>query len=294
MPVGASQLFSETAASEQQHNSASDRPPAQSHHQEPPSSNHNQHVHATGNILVSEPMEPMRSLKEAPLHQVVRDYLRLEGVNELSEFDWYAWPAILRGRHLYAMPESRDSTHLNGAGRVGEGEGGGGQQGSYSLFNSLSYLCPLLSLVLDETTAVRPENAVAERQQGQQHFGYVKKSMFRQAQNGPVLLIVCASGARAQQIIEIVKRVGEIALTCAGGMASERFSVRQPKSSRAPLRSLLIQGGGKEHQYDVPLLNGVCAKLYIALFLIFFSFSSFLTFARIMNPDVCENLFKEL
>jgi DNA repair protein RadC len=37
----------------------------------------NQLALPTGNILVSEPIEPMRSLKEAPLHQVVRDYLRL-------------------------------------------------------------------------------------------------------------------------------------------------------------------------------------------------------------------------
>ena len=49
-------------------------------------------------ILICELVTPMRILRDIPLHSVLHDYLRLNGITQLSAFDWYTWPAMLRGR----------------------------------------------------------------------------------------------------------------------------------------------------------------------------------------------------
>jgi hypothetical protein len=140
----------------------------------------------TNQILVSESIRPIRQLREAQLNEAIRNFLSKHAITELNEFDWFAWPTILRGRNLFAMPEDKDSTHL--------------RQSAYqekiatASFNSFSYLFPLLSLILDSiehrSTDTSADTVSASSK------GYIKKSMFMQAKNGPILLIVCASCSR--------------------------------------------------------------------------------------------------
>lgn len=61
-------------------------------------------------------------------------------------------------------------------------------------------------------------------------------------QNGPLMIIVCTSCERAQKLIEHITGIIDL---------SNR-SMRQLR-----LRALMIQGGRKDHEYQVALINGV-------------------------------------
>ena len=66
----------------------------------------------------------MRKISDAPLNEAIKDYLALKSIKSLSIFDWYCWPTIIRGRHLFAMHNQEKD-------------------------QALSYICPLISLMLD-------------------------------------------------------------------------------------------------------------------------------------------------
>jgi hypothetical protein len=151
----------------------------------------------TNQILVSEPIMPIRQLKEMPLNQAVRDQLVILGISELSEFEWFTWPTIFRGRNLYAMPDGKNSTHLRKSLQP--------EKSPDWSFSSISYLYPLLSLVIDSherklSTGTDPSNGPIAK-------GYVKKSMCMQAKNGPSLLIICASCSRGMTFMELYAHI---------------------------------------------------------------------------------------
>jgi superfamily II DNA/RNA helicase len=104
---------------------------------------------------------------------------------------------------------------------------------------ALSFVCPLMSALLDRQQ-IQPE---LEKQQLKE-CGYVKQSLLR-AKNGPLLLIICASCKNAQRIFEIISEI--VALSQKLNMGSAKFR---------PLKPLLLQGGGREDMYEIPLING--------------------------------------
>jgi hypothetical protein len=152
----------------------------------------------TNHILVNsrERIMPLRQIKKTLINEAIHDYLRLTGKSELSEFDWFVWPAILRGDNLFAMPDNKDSTHLRQSTMYFQDKAALLAESS---FNSMSYLYPLLSLILNQ---IENENKMRMEGQGgaaaavEKSKGYIKKSLCMQAQNGPVLIIVCASCSR--------------------------------------------------------------------------------------------------
>jgi superfamily II DNA/RNA helicase len=99
----------------------------------------------------------------------------------------------------------------------------------------MSLVGPLMSALLDRQQC-QPE---IERQRAVES-GYVKKSLLR-AKNGPLLLIVCASCLNAQRIFEMI-----------GNMIGLKIKNYQGR----PLKPFLLQGGGSEEAYEVPLING--------------------------------------
>ena len=99
-----------------------------------------------------------------------------------------------------------------------------------------------MSLLLDRQQSL-PE---LERQRAAEK-GYVKESLLR-AKNGPLLLIVCASCLTAQRLFEMITEMVEV-------------GIRGQKGR--PLKPLLLQGGGCEEAYEIPLING-CDMLVAA------------------------------
>ncbi len=66
--------------------------------------------------------------------------------------------------------------------------------------------------------------------------------------NGPILLIVCSSCKQAQLILDYLMQILDI-VSC----LASRDALRRRSSE---LKCLMIQGGGMDVQYDVPLSNG--------------------------------------
>lgn len=61
-------------------------------------------------------------------------------------------------------------------------------------------------------------------------------------ENGPMMIVICTSCEKAQYLIEQINEMIDMAA---------RFN------QKMRLKTLLLQGGGLEHQYDVVLANGV-------------------------------------
>ena len=90
------------------------------------------------------------------------------------------------------MPDIKDSTHIGAANQV--------ELDQLSRFDTLSYLYPLLSLVLDAAErSLKLQQPQPNAPVGGGIGGYVKKSMHMQAQNGPRLLIVCGKRERKRE-----------------------------------------------------------------------------------------------
>jgi hypothetical protein len=251
------------------------------------------------NILLHNiKIDPMLKLSDVPFYSTVKDYLSMYGINRIKEFDWYCWPVVLRGRHLVAIPgetmaassssaaneaeNSKANVNNNNLIEIAEGEVNYDWVSKQQQM-ALSYLCPLMSVMLEELEMSikeqQEQNKKKRRNERVKETGFVKNAMYR-SENGPILLIVCESCKSAQIIFEIVNRIIELN----GRMLSElhrqqigeqqrqldeieqlddtssqlvddmtaSFRVPKPKN----LRALLIQGGGFEGQYDIALTNG--------------------------------------
>jgi superfamily II DNA/RNA helicase len=179
------------------------------------------------NVLIDgfDGVDPILSIENKKLHQSVRDYLRKSiGHRQLSDFAKFSLPVIFRGRHLFGM--SSEPT--------------GSDDYLYA------YLCPLLSLLLEKM-----EKDVESNLSDKTESGYVKHSMNRttSCQNGPFFLIVCTSCKSALRIYEIIKEILDI---------TSRFYRTQYEKYRnvKQLRCILLEGGGNDVQYEVPLING--------------------------------------
>ena len=160
-------------------------------------------------LLHNTPVIPIQSTKEQRIHPSVRDFLSFQGILSVSNLNSYLWPCILHGMHCFFMPDESKSSPI-------------------------TFLAPLMSLLLEKST-----------QQIKKKFesGFVKKSIAQsQCENGPILLIVCASSENAQKIYEIIDQV---------------IQMDSRLNGRDKIRALMIQGGGHENQYDVPLANGI-------------------------------------
>ena len=137
------------------------------------------------NVLINgfDNVQPILNIEDKRLHPAVRDYMRnCKGLRQISEFNSFCWPIIFRGRHLFGMSNEESS----------------------SLELSLSYLCPLLSLMLDNSENKKDNSKILES-------GYVKNSM-NHSQNGPILLIVCTSCKSALRINEAIKEILNIVI----------------------------------------------------------------------------------
>ena len=135
----------------------------------------------------------------------------------MTEFESYCWPVVFRGRHLFAMPNKQSNSEKD---------------------SFLAYLCPLVSLIIEKANLDQRDKVIRES-------GFIKRSVSR-TQNGPLLLIVCPSCKNAQRIYEVVNEMLEM------NNNRQRHSIGPKKKVRA----ILLQGGGNEDQYDVPLING--------------------------------------
>lgn len=169
-------------------------------------------------ILVSECFPPHRTIMDASLHRAVEDYLNLNGIRQLNEFDWYLWPAISSKRNIFAM------SYLNGAVFANGDPATSKTCGSQIKFNSFSYIFPLMNALLNKI-----EFDCFEMKQNKNvnvAKGYFRDSVAK-SQNGPILLIVCASCQRGQQIIEIIQTICEI---------------KSRIGSHYRLRALMVQG----------------------------------------------------
>ena len=193
-------------------------------------------VNELSNIIVDGmKVTPYAKLSDVPLERAIHDYLCIKGFNEMTEFESYCWKVVLRGRHLFAMPNpNRNHNDL----RLDNGQFYEVRKERHSF---LSYLCPLVSLIIEKVNMELRENMSHES-------GYIKKSLSR-SQNGPVLLIVCPSCKNAQKIYEVVNEMIEIS-----GRREYRdeFGTRHKRK----IRAILLQGGGNEEQYHIPLFNG--------------------------------------
>lgn len=172
---------------------------------------------------------PIWSINDSRIHRNVKDYLNLNGLNDVEEFDAHYWPSVIRGQHVLGIPNNPDWSFKNH-------QSYSSTANSKSRVSSLSYIVPLLSIILEKV-----EDELSNRTNYE--FGFVKNSLAQSKwQNGPLLLIVCGSCDNAQRAFEIVSKIIEICT----------LSSRKEK-----LKALIIQGGGNEDQYEIPLLNGV-------------------------------------
>lgn len=162
-------------------------------------------------LLHNTPVIPIQSIKEQRIHPSLRDFLSFQGILSVSNLNSYLWPCILHGMHCFFMPDESNSGRSS----------------------PIGFLTPLMSLMLEKST-----------QQIKKNFetGFVKKSIAQsQCENGPILLIVCASSENAQKIYEITNQI---------------IQIDSRLNGKDKLKALMIQGGGHENQYDVPLANG--------------------------------------
>ncbi|RNA14464.1 ATP-dependent RNA helicase TDRD12 isoform X1, partial [Brachionus plicatilis] len=154
----------------------------------------------------------IQSTKDQRIHPSVRDFLSLHGILTVSDLNAYLWPCILHGLHTFFMPDEHD-------------------QGKNS---PVAFITPLMSLLLEKSS---------QEMKKKFETGFVKRSIAQsQCQNGPILLVVCASSENAQKIYEIINQI---------------IQIDSRLNGRDKLKALMIQGGGHENQYDVPLTNGI-------------------------------------
>ncbi|CAF0769025.1 unnamed protein product [Brachionus calyciflorus] len=164
-------------------------------------------------LIHNAPITPITSYKDSRIHQSVRDYMNLNGVNNISSIDSYFWASIIQGLHTVYIPEDPDPTKNDPS----------------------SFVNPLLSTLLEKISH--------EKKLNRKQTGYVTTSIAQsQCENGPILLIVCGSSENAQRIYELVNNIIETDTTTC---------------HKERIKRLLIQGGGHDEQYDVPLANGV-------------------------------------
>jgi superfamily II DNA/RNA helicase len=183
---------------------------------------------ASKELLTNQPkLKPMKKIGN-PLDQCVIDYLFLNGLTQVDDFTSYAWPVVFGGRHMFGLPTEKE----------------------YDSNFSLNYLAPLVTLIIDKLEL----DYNADNRQVSKETGYIKKSMNR-AQNGPLLLIICPSCKQAQRIFEILTELMNIFTRIDRNrhktdMSAESFTPRRV------FKPFLIQGGGNDSQYDIPLANG--------------------------------------
>ena len=164
-------------------------------------------------------LKPVLKYDENNFHSIVVDYIKKKNQIQISEFQSYCLASILNGRHLLAMTNKNRITPI-------------------------TYIYPLISMTLKEIERLE-NSSVAET-------GYIKNSISR-AQNGPILLIICSSCKDAQIIFETINDMLELILRYKQFLAKSRLKKIDQNGN---LRALIIDGGGHDYQYDVPLFNG--------------------------------------
>ena len=192
------------------------------------------------NVLIDAvKIAPILNTNDIRLHQSVRDYLNVNGLKKVNEFEQYLWPTIFRGRHVFGLSTELDYL-INDV----------PEKNVY-----LSFIVPLVSLLLhdseDQDLIVQPPS----------EDGYIKHAINR-ANNGPLLLILCTSCRAAQRIHDIIRSILD--------MASRVYEKNRSQYPRVKeLKLLLLQAGGNDYQYDVSLTNGVdiliCSTPFILL-----------------------------
>lgn len=88
----------------------------------------------------------MRKISNAPLNEAIKDYLALKSIKSLSILDWYCWPTIIRGRHLFAM---HNLNTISDNPQVNYTDTDFKLKDCEEKDQALSYICPLISLMLN-------------------------------------------------------------------------------------------------------------------------------------------------
>lgn len=183
----------------------------------------------------------MRKVEDLP-NEPLKLYLKLKGIKTLSVFNSYCWATLFRGNHLFAMPYNTANTSELFS-QISEAN-------SWFVDNtdspeSLMYIAMMVSLLIDKVDtdikAAKARNCAPSAQTG----------------NGPKLLIICASCKNAKKIFELTNEILGI---------SEKAGYLGRNDT---LKALLLQGGGHEDQYEIPLINGcdilICATPFCLL-----------------------------
>jgi superfamily II DNA/RNA helicase len=165
-------------------------------------------------------LKPIRKYDENNFHTIVIDFIKKSNQIQISELQSYCLASIINGRHLLAMTNQNTNTPR-------------------------TYIYPLISMMLKEKERLENLSVKVET-------GFIKNSISR-AQNGPVLLIICSSCKDAQRIFEIITDLLELIARYKQILAKSRQKYTNVNDN---LRALLIDGGGHDHKYDVPLANG--------------------------------------
>ena len=182
------------------------------------------------NILVDGiKVSPMRSISESPLNESIKNYLALKSIKHLSVMDWYCLPTIIRGRHLFAMPNKYSNLTST---EVSMSQMDEKVKEAPEKDQALTYLCPLISLMLDQIQ-IDSENEKKKKLE----CGYIKQSLVR-SQNGPVLLIICSSCKNAQRIYEIISEMIDLSVRSQTRLQYANESYKPTKA----LKALLLQG----------------------------------------------------
>jgi superfamily II DNA/RNA helicase len=193
----------------------------------------------------------MKSIKISPilgitetsiLNEYLKEYLYIKNI-KLSSFDSFCWPAILKGLSTLAIPNTyvvnSDWSKRNFISKEYLDT-----NASLDKDTCLSYLCPLISKLMEQLESVQ-----MKKLKKLEKYGFIDETVSR-ATNGPILIIVCGSCRNAQRIYELVDDIIDKA---------HRAQVKDPKTNLKylkKLRSILVQGGGYEDDYDIPLVNG--------------------------------------
>ena len=184
------------------------------------------------NILVDGiKVSPMRSISESPLNESIKNYLALKSIKQLTVMDWYCLPTIIRGRHLFAMP-NKYSNLTSAEVSMSQMDGNEQFKEAPEKDQALTYLCPLVSLMLDQIQ-IDSENEKKKKLES----GYIKQSLVR-SQNGPILLIICSSCKNAQRIYEIISEMIDLSVRSQSRLQHANESYKPTKA----LKALLLQG----------------------------------------------------
>lgn len=175
---------------------------------------------------------PIKTFKDSAIHEKVKEYLHINGINTINEFESYLWPSVLRGMHLLAISPYDVDSEVNFMMRTRKSK-------------LITFVSPLLTLVLN---VVERENEMKRKAAEQEQQGKSKPYAFKR-KNGPLLLIVCPSCKNAQRIYELITDI--------------------MGNNNKTLNVILLLGGGNDDSYDVKLSNGcdvlICATPYCLL-----------------------------